>query len=52
MLIRHTTVLTVYLACNEERYVCEGPVGGIVNQFVSMFVDVNSESYFSTGILN
>ena len=38
MLIGHTAVLTVYLACNEERCVCEGPVDGIVNQFVNMFV--------------
>jgi hypothetical protein len=56
ILIRDTAVLIVYLACNEERererHVCEGSVDGIVNQFVSMFVDVNCGSYFSTGTLN
>jgi hypothetical protein len=51
ILIGHTAVLTVYLAYNEGRHVFEGPVDGIVNQFVSMFVDVNIWSYFSTGIL-
>jgi len=52
ILIGQTVVLTVYLACNEERHVCEEPVDGIVNQFVNMFDDVNSGPYFSTGILN
>jgi hypothetical protein len=49
---RPHSFLAVYFACNEERHVCEGPVDGIVNQFLSMFFDVNSGSYFSTGILN
>jgi hypothetical protein len=51
ILIGYRAILAVYLSRNSVRHVYYVPSDGIVNQVVSLFVDVNSGWYFSTGYI-